>query len=69
MTPKFDFKDWLKQQHEMTSVASVSGGGTFTNDIAQFARPLFSGEMVGRQWATVLNDEPDDKKRKKRRKD
>ncbi len=67
MSPKFDFKDWLKQQHEMTTTTSVGGGGTFTNDIANFSRPLFGGDPVGRQWADL--DDEDDKKRKKRKKD
>lgn len=32
------FAEWLK---EMTSTSSVSGGGTFTNDVARFSRRLF----------------------------
>ncbi len=60
MNPKFNFAEWLKQ--EMTSVASV-GGGSFTNDIAHFARPLFSGEMVRRNWE---EEEPEKKKKKRK---
>jgi hypothetical protein len=67
MTPNFSFAEWLKR--EMTTVASVGGGGSFTGDIAQFARPLFSGKMVGRKWATINDDEENtDKKHKKRKK-
>ena len=56
--PKFDFAEWLKQD-EMTSAASV-GGGSFSNCIAGFARPLFSAPFE-RDWAD------DGKKRKKKR--
>lgn len=49
----FNFAEWLKK--EMTSAASVGGGGTSTADIAGFARKIFS-EPIRRN--------PDDKKKK-----
>lgn len=61
---KFDFKEWLKQ--EMTSCASVGGGGTFSSEIARLSRPLFSG-MVSRDWAD--EDKPKRKKSKKKKDD
>jgi hypothetical protein len=57
---EFKFKEWL--QKEMTSCASVSGGGTSTADVAGFARPIFGGP-VRRTYATT-EDEP--KKRRKK---
>jgi len=43
MSKKFNFSEWLKE--EMTSTGSVGGGGTFTNSIANFARPIFSSPI------------------------
>lgn len=40
MIPKFDFSEWIKK--EMTSTASTGAGGSYTDSIAGFARPLTS---------------------------
>ena len=39
-----NFKDWLNTQQEMTSCASVGGGGTSTSSIARFMRPMGWGQ-------------------------
>lgn len=66
---KFSFKNWLEQelQKEMTSCASVGGGGSFTNDVAQFARPIFA-TVVRRQSPPPLGEEEEHKKKKKKHK-
>jgi len=68
MIPKLDFAEWLKQ--EMTSTTSI-GSSTSTADIANFARPLFSGgDVIKRQWAnTICGDDEDERKCKKHKKD
>jgi hypothetical protein len=61
-TPKFDFINWLKE--EMTSSTSVGGGGSFTDSIARFSRPLFSKPVKRGSW----DDNEDEKHRKKKKK-
>ena len=52
------FSEWLKVRED-TTAACVSGGGTSSGDVAQFARPVIGGP-VRRMWPAI-----DEKKKKK----
>ncbi len=56
---KFNFAEWLKKD-EMTTCASVGGGGSFTSDIAGFSRPVIGGP--------VRRSYPDEDRKKKKKK-
>lgn len=58
------FKNWLKKDEVATMAGGgVGGGGTFTGDIATYARPIIGG-VVTRQYPSM--DEPKRKRKKKK---
>lgn len=62
----FSFKNWLNLRQEMTSCASVAGG-SYSNDIASFSRPIFA-EPFRRKFPTILSVDDLEKHRKKKHK-
>ena len=62
----FSFKNWLGLQKEMTSCAAVGGGGSFTGDVASFARPVIGGPIT-RSYPKVEDDDDDKKKHHKKK--
>lgn len=53
------FKNWLRKDEIATMSGGAGGGGTFTGDIAKFARPI--GGMVARKYPSM-----DDSSKKKK---
>jgi hypothetical protein len=54
------FKNWLRKDEIATMSGGAGGGGTFTGDIAKFARPI--GGMVARKYPSM-----DDSSKKKKK--